>query len=283
MPVRTSPAGPWRLDKYQALGNDYLVLERSWIPTLNQSQLSSVVRQLCHRHLGLGADGLLLFDPSSMALRIFNPDGSEAEKSGNGLRIAACHAVLEHGAPSTFDLRTQDRANPVRILARRPRGIDCEVEMGRPTFDPDRWLHLGTPAGRVRCRLVGIGNPHCVVFDQPVSAERCLELGPGLERHRRFGAARTNVQLVEVLARDRIRIEIWERGAGRTLASGSSATAVAALVMHLGYCGDEIRVLMPGGELGVRREEAGTMLQSGPSEHVFTAWVDPDQLLAGIS
>src|ERR1700738_804617 len=105
-------AMPLRLIKYQALGNDYLVLD---LPG-PLDELVKLLPTLCHPHFGLGSDGLLAFDPGALSVRIFNPDGSEAQKSGNGLRITAAHAVLEHGAPAEFEIRTVDRANRVRVL-----------------------------------------------------------------------------------------------------------------------------------------------------------------------
>jgi len=121
--------------------------------------------------------------------------------------------------------------------------------------------------------LVSVGNPHCVVFDQPVTMERCLELGPHLERHAAF-PERTNVQLFEVLDRARVRVEIWERGAGYTLASGTSASAVAAACMRAGLVDDRVSIEMPGGALDVRREISGHLVQSGPARRVFRATVD---------
>ena len=269
-----------RLTKYQALGNDYLVLD---LP----GPLDALVRLLpvlCHPHFGLGSDGLLAFDPAAMTVRIFNPDGSEAQKSGNGLRIAAAHAVLEHGAPAVFEIRTMDRANQVRVLETEGARVTSELDIGRPSFraadlpalvegEPGR-VSIETPAGTVTAALVSVGNPHAVVFDQPVEAQRVKELGPHLERHPLF-PERTNVQLVEVLDRSRARIEIWERGAGYTLASGTSASAVAAALMREGLVGDEVTIVMPGGELSVRREAGGSLVQRGPAQRVYRAELDP--------
>jgi diaminopimelate epimerase len=218
-----------------------------------------------------------------MSVRIFNPDGSEAQKSGNGLRIIAAHAVLEHRADSAFELRTKDRANSVRILDRDGAEVTSEIDIGRPSFraadlparfegEPDL-VHLETPAGSVRAMLVSVGNPHCVVFGEPVTRERCIELGPHLERHPAF-PERTNVQLFEVLDRERVRVEIWERGAGYTLASGTSASAVAAACMRAGLVTDAVKVQMPGGELSVRREPNRDLVQSGPARRVYRARVD---------
>ncbi len=267
------------LIKYQALGNDYLVLD---LP----APLDEVVERLpeiCDRHRGLGSDGLLAFDRKALTVRIFNPDRSEAQKSGNGLRIAAAHGVLEHGAGERFELRTPGGPNPVRILARNGAEVVSEVDIGRPSFraadlpatfegEPDR-VRLDTPAGSVEAMLVSVGNPHCVVFDQPVTMERCLELGPHLERHAAF-PERTNVQLFEVVDRGRVRVEIWERGAGYTLASGTSASAVAAACMRAGLVDDQVSIEMPGGALDVRREISGHLVQSGPARRVYRATVD---------
>ena len=269
------------LIKYQALGNDYLVLD---LPA-PLDQVVELVPELCDRHRGLGSDGLLAFDPKAMTVRIFNPDRSEAQKSGNGLRIAAAHAVLEHAAGERFELRTSGGPNPVHILTRQGAEVVSEVDIGRPSFraadlparfegEPDR-VHLDTPAGSVEAMLVSVGNPHCIVFGQPVTMERCLELGPHLERHPAF-PERTNVQLFEALDRGRVRVEIWERGAGYTLASGTSASAVAAACMRAGLVDDHVTVQMPGGDLAIRRETGGNLVQSGPARRVYKATVDLD-------
>ena len=267
------------LIKYQALGNDYLVLD---LPG-PLDQLIPLLPSLCDRHLGLGSDGLLAFDLDEMAVRIFNPDGSEAQKSGNGLRITAAHAVLEHGAGNSFELATVGRKNPVRVLARNGAEVTTELDIGRASFraadlparfdgEPER-VHLDTTVGRVEAMLVSVGNPHCVVLGEPVTMQRCLELGPLLETHAAF-PERTNVQLFEVVDREHVRIEIWERGAGYTLASGTSASAVAAACMRSGLVDDQVTVQMPGGDLQVRKEASGNLVQSGPARRVYRASVD---------
>jgi diaminopimelate epimerase len=267
------------LIKYQALGNDYLVLD---LPG-PLDELVRLLPVLCDRFRGVGSDGLLAFDPRAMTVRIFNPDGSEAQKSGNGLRITAAHAVLEHGAGDDFELKTVDRSNAVHVLARNGAEVVCELDIGRPSFraadlparfdgEPDR-VQLDTPAGRVEAMLVSVGNPHCVVFGERATRERCLELGPHLEHHPAF-PERTNVQLFEVIDRARVRVEIWERGAGYTLASGTSASAVAAACMRAGLIGDQVTIQMPGGDLSVRREPSGHLVQSGPARRVYRALVD---------
>jgi len=267
--------------KYQALGNDYLLVD---LPAPLEA-LVERLPELCDRHRGLGSDGLLAFDPQAMAVRIFNPDRSEAQKSGNGLRITAAHAVLEHGAADRFELRTVDRANAVRVLSRNGAEVVTELDIGRPSFraadlpatfngEPNH-VELDTPVGRVWAVLVSVGNPHCVVFGEPVTRERCLELGPHLELHAAF-PQRTNVQLCEVIDRARVRAEIWERGAGYTLASGTSASAVAAACMRRGLVDDVVTIEMPGGDLALRRKRNGDLVQSGPARRVYRAVVDLD-------
>lgn len=264
------------LIKYQALGNDYLVLD---LPG-PMEQLLAVMPTLCHRQFGLGSDGLLAFDRAAMTVRVINPDRSEAQRSGNGLRITAAHAVLEHGAPAEFELRTVAGVNRVRVQSASGPEVITEVDIGRPSFraadlpaliegEPRR-VTLETAAGTVRAALVSVGNPHCVVFDEAVDPGRCRELGPHLERHALF-PERTNVQLVEVIDRANARIEIWERGAGYTLASGTSASAVAATLMRDGLVDDAVTIHMPGGKLFIRRGEAGNLVQQGPARRVYRA------------
>jgi diaminopimelate epimerase len=271
------------LIKYQALGNDYLVLD---LPG-PLDELLRLLPVLCHRQFGLGSDGLLAFDPAAMSVRIFNPDGSEAQKSGNGLRITAAHAVLEHGAPKQFEIRTMDRANQVTILETLGPRVTSELDIGRPSFraadlpatvegEPRR-VTIETPAGTVEAALVSVGNPHAVVFGESVDPRRMIQLGPHIERHPLF-PERTNVQLVEVIDRGRARIEIWERGAGYTLASGTSASAVAAALMREGLVDERVTITMPGGELEVRRGADGGLVQRGPAQRVYKAEVEPADL-----
>ena len=244
--------------KYNALGNDYVVVAyRSGARTLTGAQ----VRRICDRHFGLGSDGILVDDCRQAGdrprLRILNPDGSEAEKSGNGVRIFARH-LWDAGRASfePFQVETPGGIVTCRV---HERGHIVTVEMGRVSFDsaaipvtgPRREV-LGetmSVGGRaLSYSAATIGNPHCVVLcDRPSEAD-ARALGPLIESDPRF-PKRTNVQLLEVLARDRIRIEIWERGAGYTLASGTSSCAAAAVAHRLGLCDRTLRVEMPDGRV----------------------------------
>jgi diaminopimelate epimerase len=253
-----------RLVKYEALGNDYLVLD----DPAGFEAAEAQAPWLCDRHRGVGSDGLLLVNLAERAVRVINPDGSEAEKSGNGVRIAVAHLVLAHGFPERFTLAVAAGPMAVRVLGVDGQEVTSEIDVGVPLVGSQ--VRLDPPG--VDAVPVDVGNPHCVVFGQPVTAERCLELGPVLEHHPWF-PGRTNVQLAEAPDRATVHIEIWERGAGYTLASGTSAAAAAAACMARGLVGDEVQVVMPGGSLEVRREPDGRLLQSGPARRVFTAEV----------
>jgi diaminopimelate epimerase len=246
--------------KYHGLGNDYLVLEpaRFAAPITPEG-----VRVLCDRHRGVGSDGVLwgpLAGRVPPAVRIFNPDGSEAERSGNGLRIFARHLRARGLAPSdAFAIDTI--VGPVQVRLLDAAGRTAALAMGAVRFDSAAIPMTGPPREVLREPLAvggrdlvvsaaNVGNPHCVVLvDDPTPALAC-ELGPLLERHPSF-PARTNVQLVAVRDRHRIRIEIWERGAGYTEASGTSSCAAAAVACRLGLAASPVTVEMPGGTLRV--------------------------------
>ena len=262
--------------KYQALGNDYLVLERAG----GRALIPSLVRRICNRHYGVGSDGILIeASPGPGArfgLRILNPDGSEAEKSGNGLRIFARY------------LWDERRVDAMPFIVSTPGGdVTCQVreggqqvfvEMGSASFDSARIPVAGPPREvlgetlavgneSLRFTAVTVGNPHCVVHVDEATPELAQRLGPILETHPLF-PNRTNVQFVKVLDRHHLQIEIWERGAGYTPASGSSSCAAAAASVRLGLCEREVTVSMPGGDLqiGVSADYAITML--GPVQKV---------------
>ena len=246
-----------RFHKYQALGNDYLVLEPG-----EAVVTEPLVRAICDRHRGVGADGVLVEERAPdgrLAVRIVNPDGSEAEKSGNGLRIFArylwdCGRV----ADEAFEVATA--GGTVRCEV-RDAGRTVFVAMGAARFDSDAIPVVGPHrelvdepidlAGeRLRVTAVTVGNPHCVVFVDAPTEALARRMGPALEVHPLF-PHRTNVQFVRVANRQRLEMEIWERGAGYTLASGSSACAAAAAAVRLGRCESDVAVAMPGGELAI--------------------------------
>ena len=265
-----------RFHKYQALGNDYLVLE----PDDPWQLTAPVVRRLCDRHFGIGSDGILLGEATPAAdrfgLRILNPDGSEAEKSGNGLRIFARY-LWDAGRAGDEPFLVETPGGTVRCQV-RDSGRAVFVEMGRASFDSEKIPVAGpgrdvvgevieVGGERLRFTAVTVGNPHCVVHVGDPTPALARRLGPLIETHALF-PNRINVQFVKVLARDRIQIEIWERGAGYTLASGSSACAAAAASVRLDLCGEDITVVMPGGSLAIGVSDGFALTMLGPVRKV---------------
>ncbi len=263
--------------KYHALGNDYLVIDPWDFPgpfTVAQ------IKIICHRHFGIGSDGIL-FGPlpsqqSRFGLRIFNPDGSEAGKSGNGLRIFSRYLWdQKRVGDEEFSIETPGGHVKATVL---PGGRTVRVEMGRVSFWSDAIPVAGPRREVINEKIVAggetftycaatIGNPHCVLPLPEVSAELARQFGPHLEVHPNF-PKRTNVQFMKVLDRRNIRIEIWERGAGYTLASGSSSSAAAAVARKLGLCDDHITVHMPGGQLAIELNDDFEVLMTGPVTRV---------------
>jgi diaminopimelate epimerase len=262
-----------RFYKYQALGNDYLVLDPQDQPmelTLER------IRIICHRNYGIGSDGILLGPlPSPKApfgLRIFNPDGSEAEKSGNGLRIFSRY-LWDKKLVNNQRFSIETKGGLVHCLV-LDEGKRVQVEMGRISFwspdipvtgEPREVLREAVTVGDKIFRFSGatIGNPHCVILVEDLSPELAKKYGPLLENHPLF-PNRTNVQFVKVLDRNNIRIEIWERGAGYTLASGSSSSAAAAVAKKLGLGDSPVTVHMPGGQLLISIDEKFGITMTGP-------------------
>ena len=266
--------------KYHGLGNDYLVMHPlDW----KQPITPEAVRLICDRHRGIGADGIMWGplpglsgsydqpapgpednDPRP-AVRILNPDGSEGEKSGNGLRIFASHLwQLGMATQSPFELRTPGGLVAAEVL--NEPGDRLSMEMGQVTFNSEkipvkgaardvlneRWEVNGE---QLTLSCASIGNPHCVVQSPNPTPEQAHALGPHLENHPAF-PNRSNVQFMAVIDPHTIRIEIWERGAGYTQASGSSSCAAAAVAVKLGLVSSPVRVLLAGGELEVHLNEA---------------------------
>jgi diaminopimelate epimerase len=253
--------------KYHALGNDYLVLISGAPQSVEAELTSEQVRKICHRNFGLGSDGILVGGNNSSGkgfkLTIFNPDGSKAEKSGNGLRIFA-RSLWDRKMvnESTFQIMTSGGLVSAQVESS---GKSVTVEMGRVSFQSENIPVTGKSrevlnetleinGEKITFCAATIGNPHCIVLNHKISAEEAGRIGPLLEIHPNF-PNRTNVQLLEVLNRGTIRIEIWERGAGYTLASGSSSSAAAAVAHRLGFCDAEITVLMPGGQIDIAISE----------------------------
>jgi diaminopimelate epimerase len=276
--------------KGHALGNDYLVVDAG---ELDFTLTPARVRRLCDRHTGIGADGVLALVPARRAdfgLRIFNPDGSEAEKSGNGLRIFAryLHATRRTRRTS-FTVETPGGVVGIE-LALDARGVasSATVAMGRASFRPadlpcsldvDELVDVPIRVGSQSLRFTGVsvGNPHCVVFrpkGRDVTRRELTELGRALETHQIFPRF-TNVQLVVPRTRHRLAVWVWERGAGVTLSSGSSACAAACAAVKRGIAKSPIEVVMTGGSLSVGVGASFDVALSGAVDEVCRGELAP--------
>jgi diaminopimelate epimerase len=271
--------------KYHGLGNDYLVLHPA---DLDRELDASAIQRICHRNYGVGSDGILLGPVASrtcnFGLKIFNPDGSEAEKSGNGLRIFSRY-LWEQGLVEESSFTVETRGGPV-VCRVREGGRIVTVEMGQVSFLSTKIPVAGEAREVLREHLevdgtdfeycaATIGNPHCVLLCDQVSPELARHYGPLIESAPVF-PNRTNVQFLRILDRQNIQIEIWERGAGYTLASGSSSTAAAAVAYKLDLCDPHIFVHMPGGSLTIRFSQDFAATMTGPVTRVCEGVMDAE-------
>jgi len=271
--------------KYHGLGNDYIVID----PNKNRLTLDKdTIVAICDRNKGVGSDGILygpMVEGDQISLRIFNPDGSEAEKSGNGLRIFSRYLFDEkYIKDKKFRIQTLGGEVSVEILDET--GSMIKIDMGKVTFQSseipvagakreviDEPLEINGHNYKVTC--LSIGNPHCVIPMNEISEKIARELGPYVENHKNF-PNKINMQLLKVLDRKNIQIEIWERGAGYTLASGSSSCAAVSAVHKLGLIDDSVTVHMPGGELKIEIATDLQVFMTGPVESIFSGSYEAD-------
>jgi diaminopimelate epimerase len=271
--------------KYHALGNDYIVIDpKNLLSPLTTEQ----VKVICHRNFGVGSDGILLGPlPSQKApfgLRIYNPDGSEAEKSGNGLRIFSRY-LWDQKLVGQDEFAVETAGGVVKSTL-FDGGKMVRVEMGKVSFASDRIPVVGPKREVLNEKIIvggreftfcaaTIGNPHCVLPLPEINAKLAHEFGPLLETHANF-QNRTNVQFLKVLDRANIQIEIWERGAGYTLASGSSSSAAAAVAHKLGLCDRNISVHMPGGVIAIEIGNEFAIRMTGGVTKVSEGLISPE-------
>jgi len=264
--------------KYHGLGNDYLVID----PNIYDVDLMpESIRLICDRNFGIGSDGIL-YGPikggENLSLRIFNPDGSEAEKSGNGLRIFAKY-LFENKYVDKKHFSIETSGGIVEVYIEDSEANSIKINMGKMTFISteipvrgkerevvNEELQINGIEYRVTC--LSVGNPHCVIPMVEVTEQKAKELGPKVENHEMF-PNRINMQLLKVIDRANIEIRIWERGAGYTLASGSSSCAAAGAAYKLGMVGNKINVKMPGGTLLVEICDNNEVYLTGEVEGVF--------------
>jgi diaminopimelate epimerase len=273
--------------KMHGLGNDYLFIDAQHCPVDDPAELS---RAMSHRHLGAGADGIILVMPgegeADFAMRIFNADGSEAETCGNGIRCFAKY-VYERGMIAKTDFVILTGAGPNRVELRLEDGLVQSVRsnMGSPRFDRTEIPMVG-PSGRVieeklaipdqtfAVTCVNIGNPHAVIFVDDATTVPLAEIGPQIENHPSF-PQRTNVEFVTAQDRDNIVMRIWERGSGITMASGSGSCAAALASMVTERTNRRVKVHLVYGQLTVEWADDGFVYQEGPAAEVYVGqWPD---------
>lgn len=276
--------------KSHGLGNDYIVLDSSNITfelTVNN------IRKICDVHYGIGSDGILLNVPSStcdFGLRIFNPDGSEAEKSGNGLRIFSKY-LYDYGKTKSMAFNIETAGGIVRsqiIDVELGKAVNISVEMGKPEFSPEKIpvnliltevlehkIRLENRDFQINC--VSMGNPHCVVIKDRLVTSEIHRYGSLLENHI-FFPNRTNVQFAKMTGENSVDILIWERGAGYTEASGSSACATVAVLKKLGLSAGSMTVNMPGGSLFIEIDDQWNVLMTGQVKEIAWGYLSEELL-----
>jgi diaminopimelate epimerase len=276
--------------KSQATGNDFILIdarnmERDW---------AKLAQAMCHRHFGIGADGLILvmaLDAATLRMRMLNPDGSEAEICGNGLRCFAKYVIDRQIAPgpslavetmagsrTVQAFLSQGKVHQVRVNMGVPRFsakdipvVMGEAEKGRGAVDimPILDYALDVHGKKLTLSFVSMGNPHAVDFlSQPVAEFPLSEIGPQVERHPIF-PERVNYEVARVVNSTKIEARVWERGAGETLSCGSGGCAVAVVARLKGYTGDDVDIVLPGGDLIVAWDGAGEVYLTGPVQDVF--------------
>jgi diaminopimelate epimerase len=255
-----------RFSKWHGLGNDYLLVERA---ELASPLTAEAVRRICDYHFGVGSDGILevvCADGAGAEVVIWNPDGSTAELSGNGTRIAARWLARRSGADEV-----RIRVGGREVVARMDEGPQVEMDMGEVEVGEAEAIDVAGET--VELTPVSVGNPHAVIRRDP-DREELLRLGPLVENHERF-PNRTNVQLVRVDGVHELTVAVWERGAGETLSSGTSSVAAAAAAVANGWCESPVTVHLAGGDLLVQLEDGRAWL-TGPAQEICTGELSPE-------
>jgi diaminopimelate epimerase len=278
------------------LGNDYLVVDRQ---AFGMELTPARIRLICDRNTGVGSDGILTRESApegfDAAVRIFNPDGSEAEKSGNGVRIFAkfCldHAKAQASTEHPLKIHTLGGEVTAILIERKNDRTVLRLSMGKVSFRCDdipmfgrgeeEWVEKKLEVGdrQFTATCLSVGNPHAVLFDAPFIEAAVRQYGPLVENHNQF-PRRINVQFVEVVDRFTVRAMIWERGAGYTLASGTSSCAVAAACVRAGLTDRRVKVVMPGGTLEVVIGEDWSVMQEGFAQEIARGTISPDRWAA---
>jgi diaminopimelate epimerase len=268
--------------KMHGAGNDYIYLDafHQALP----ADIKALVNGMCDRHKGIGADGVIAIEPSSLAearMRMWNADGTPGEMCGNGIRCVAKY-LFDRGIVNDTEFRIETDAGlkSVWIETDNEKARRVRVLMGEPIFEPARipTLLSGTPPVNIPLKIesrqywvtsLSMGNPHCIVLVDEPSDEWVHGIGPLIERHPRF-PNRTNVEFVQVLSRERIRMRVWERGSGETLACGTGACAAVVACSLMNHTERHVLCQLPGGVLEVDWNASDNLVYlTGPAEEVF--------------
>jgi len=261
---------PISVIKGHAYGNDFLLTPEADVEGRDEAALA---RAMCRRHDGVGADGLVLYtlDGPGARMRLFNADGSPSEVSGNGVRCLAALVIREQPSATQVTIETSAGPKILQLQARSGDVLTFRASMGAP--QDIRPIELEAAGERVQAVALSVGNPQCVLLDDPLTDARVHKLGPAIEHHPKF-PDRTNVSFVRVEAPDRLRVLLWERGVGPTLASGTGACGAAVAAASYGGAGRDVEVISPGGSQRVEWLEEGIYL-TGWATLVFEGrWLD---------
>ena len=265
--------------KSHGLGNDYIVMD---LKKINFKLDKKRIKEICHRNYGIGADGILLLVNSKKAdfgLKIYNPDGTEAEKSGNGLRIFSKYLYdYNYTKKRNFLIETKGGIVRSEVILKNKKIKDVKVDMGVASFEskkiPDKTKDKNSINQKIKVKnqsftysSVTVGNPHCVIFLKNISKDLALKFGRLIEENKLF-PKRTNVQFAQIISKNKVKIEIWERGAGYTLASGSSSCGVVSVGYKLGLLNEKVQVIMPGGKLYIEIDKDYKLTMKGPVEEI---------------
>jgi len=271
--------------KMHGLGNDFIVVDNR-NELLPEKELGRISEKLCKRYFSIGADGLLFLCNSEVAdvkMRIFNADGTEAETSGNGIRCFAKYC-FEKGVSKKKELKIETLAGvkTVWLETDKDKVYQVTVDMGEPVFDRSRIPVVGdgtcvnedldVDGANFKVTCVSVGNPHCVIFVEDVDSFPVGTYGPKIENHKMF-PARINVEFVQYLNRKDLKMRVWERGVGETMACGTGACATVAVARLLGKVNGPCTVHLLGGNLKIQFKDKN-ILMTGPAEKVFKGVVE---------
>ncbi len=270
--------------KMHGLGNDFVMI--NFLEAKELPKFAGLAVEMCDRRTGIGADGLVAILPSEIGdvkMRIFNPDGSEPEMCGNAIRCFAKY-VYEENIIAKEIIKVETLAGLIipQLIIEEGKVKNVRVNMGKPRLKPqevpvnaegeqvvNQPISVENYEFPMNFTAVSMGNPHCVIFVDDLEQVPFYQLGPELEKHPLF-PRKTNVEFVQVLSRSEVKVMVWERGAGETMACGTGACAVAVAASLNQLTDSEVKVNLPGGQLIINLADNGDLFMTGPATKVFT-------------